>query len=88
MSQIWKFELGPSAEVEMPVGAEILSVKVQRGRACMWALVDTLAKTEIRKFELVGTGCTIPEDMNLRFIDTFMMEEETFVLHLFEVMNE
>lgn len=59
MRTIWKFEFAVSDEVQvsMPRGAEILSVGRQKpNHVCVWALVDTEANREQRRFFLRGTG--------------------------------
>lgn len=59
MSVIWKFNLRGDDEevVPMPDGSEILSVGVQMGVACLWALVhDVGAPLEDRKIQTWMTG--------------------------------
>jgi len=85
--RIWKYEISPDrTEVDLPSGAEILSVQVQRGVVCMWALVNTQNKTERRYFEIFGTGNKVPVDMGIfrKFIGTFQIDGENLVFHLFE----
>ena len=45
---IWKFDLRVTDEqvVEMPAGAEHLTVQFQGEQLCMWAIVDPTAPTE------------------------------------------
>lgn len=83
VKQIWKFPL-KGRETEMPVGAHILTVQMQNGTACLWALVDIEAKTETRYFSIVGTGHNTkvaPKD----YIGTF--QDGSLVWHLFEGIN-
>jgi len=85
--RIWKYEISPyRTEVDLPSGAEILSVQVQSGVVCMWALVNTQNKTERRYFEIFGTGNKVPVDMGIfrKFIGTFQIDGENLVFHLFE----
>ncbi len=70
--------------VEMPADAEVLCAQLQRGETCLWAKVDTEAKTEVRSFLLAGTGQPLP-DQALHYIDTIQLTESHLVLHLFEV---
>jgi hypothetical protein len=67
------------------LGSEILSVAFQRDVFCMWAKVDTEAKTEIRNFEVFGTGHKIPREMGIdyKFIGTGFMDNG-LVFHAFE----
>jgi len=83
---IWKFEFagdfGPFP-LNMPEGAEILSVQVQRnGRPCLWALIpDQDAAPKIRTFWLFGTGWSIGIE-HLQYIGTFQFY--SYICHLFE----
>lgn len=92
--QIWKYRLiGPGSRsvVEMPVGAEVLSVGLQRhdyslmDALYVWAKVDTAAELEKRVFALVGTGNLLPDDLG-RFIGRVTMG--SFEWHVFEVLEE
>jgi hypothetical protein len=61
---IWKFVITgdyphPTNLVEMPKGAEILSVQFQNGAFVAWAFVDPLAVKITRLFRVVGTGQAI-----------------------------
>lgn len=88
MKTIWKYKLDVNDNVfiEMPKGAQVLSVQIQDGAPCIWALVDPDAKKEKRLFEVLGTGHTMPEDMgiNRAFIGTFQLWAGRLVFHLFE----
>lgn len=42
--------------VQLPKGAELLTVQVQHGSPCLWALVDEAAETESRVILMYGTG--------------------------------
>ena len=80
---IWKFPLHPSkddrglCEIEMPGGAEVLTVSGQTGEPCLWALVeldaegDPLPKRK-RVFCVVGTGYEGPNDLTAEnYVGTF-----------------
>lgn len=92
MKTIWKFKVEPSEDfmLDMPKGAEILSVQTQFGEAQMWAVVDPEAPKEKRRFCVHGTGHKMCDDI-VRFIGTFqpsgpMMNfaRGTLIFHLFE----
>jgi hypothetical protein len=84
---IWKYEIliENDFDVEMPKGAQILKVALQHGKPVMWALVDAAAEKEIRHFFVVGTGYFLNNDG--KHIDTFLMDQDRLVLHLFEATN-
>jgi len=88
MKTIWKFEfkVQDDIKIEMPIGSEILTVQEQEGQSCLWALVDPDYSTEIRRFDLFGTGHPINENIvtSRKYIGTFQMESGKFVFHLFE----
>ncbi len=69
-------------EIEMPMGAGIMSVQMQDGKPCLWALVDTTNSMEKRKIMIRGTGH--PAEGLGRYISTFQMCGGALVLHAFE----
>lgn len=81
---IWKFTLRPVIEIEMPDGAQVLSVHAQNGELCMWAQVRTENPMVKRKFLTFGTGHILPEDKRLIFVGTALLEGGSLVLHVFE----
>lgn len=85
MNAIWKYPVyvDDLFELEMPVGAAILTIQLQDRHPCLWALVDTSAPVERRKLAVRGTGLAI--EANLRYIGTF--QQPPFVWHLHEVMS-
>lgn len=70
--------------IDMPEGAEILSLQVQSGIPCIWALVEDGNKRQSRRFRIFGTGAEINSPFDLRFIGTWQEKEGAFVFHLFE----
>lgn len=90
MKTIWKFPLrvADKQTIEMPAGAQILSVQSQGETACLWARVDSDAPKEPRVVAIFGTGHAMPEDeitFKLKFISTFQMLDGALVFHAFEV---
>jgi hypothetical protein len=85
MKSIWKFpiEITDEQKVFMPQTAQVLSVQVQNGTPCIWALVDTEEQIAERTFIVHGTGhpcaCEASE-----FIGTFQVRGGSLVFHLFE----
>lgn len=89
---IWKYplEVETPQELQMPENAEILSVQVQAGIPCLWALVnaDNFPRLSVnRTIEIYGTGHVIPAAGERVYIDTFQMHGGSLVLHVFENTN-
>lgn len=83
---IWKFvvPLSYAEEIEVPNGAEIFHVGLQRGQICMWAKVDPDAEMVKREFMVEGTG----QPANRRLHDATHLGtvyHDNFVWHVFEV---
>lgn len=86
--------------LDLPEGAKVLSVDVQRGEPQLWALCDATmsagmvtpssidGKMSRRRFRVAGTGHPIhtPAD-KLEFIGTFMLHGGELVFHLFEIKD-
>ena len=87
MNAIWKFQLKVTdlQEVEMPKGAQVMSVQEQNGALCLWAAVDSEQPKENRVIEIIGTGNPIPTTTTDRhFIGTAQMQKGALVWHVFE----
>jgi len=80
---IYKYPLAQKDRqiIDMPSGAECLSVHLQNGDVCLWALVNKAqASTDRVVIRIVGTGN--PFDRNgLTFIGTVI--QGPFVWHVF-----
>lgn len=85
MSTIWKYQLRDAqiATLNMPKGAQVLSVQVQHGKPMVWALVDPKADMERRISHVVGTGWDF-EPAGMTYVGTFQVSGGEFVFHLFE----
>ena len=71
-------------EVVLPLGAQILCIKMQNDELCMWALVDPdQTYNEVVKIRCAGTGHEITEDVE--YIDTVMLLNGELVFHFFKV---
>lgn len=71
-------------EVVLPLGAQILCIKMQNDELCMWALVDPdQTYNEVVKIRCAGTGYEITEDVE--YIDTVMLLDGELVFHFFKV---
>lgn len=71
--------------LDMPAGARVLSVAVQDGVPCVWALVDPAAPLRPRAFAWRGTGHDASGLEAARFVGTVLMADGRLVFHLFEV---
>lgn len=82
---IWKFTFEPrdDIEIEMPKEAEVLAVQTQHGQPCIWALVNSKAEKETRRFRMAGTGHPINDKLG-KYIGTFQMMSGQLIFHLFE----
>lgn len=86
---VYKYPVPPddAFDLDLPVGARILTFQTQRDDACLWCLVDPKAPTETRRFRLAGTGHAIdipPE--RLVYVATVQFHGGALVFHLFEVV--
>lgn len=82
MQTVFKYDIPHEDEcqIDMPAGAELLSVGCQIDGLKLWARVDPRAPFETRVFKLRGTGHEIEE--SCAYVGT--MFEGPFVWHLFE----
>lgn len=87
MDTIFKYVLRVTdyQEIEMPSGAKIIHVHEQINAPCIWALVNTHKKYEVRKFKIHGTGHEI-DLTNLNYVGSFLLTNQLFVGHLFEIV--
>lgn len=84
---VWKWPIPAEARfsIEMPKDARLLHVDVQRMEACLWALVDPDAGTEMRHFQLVGTGHREVASADAhRHVGSVLLADGALVFHLFE----
>lgn len=54
--------------MELPAGAQIIRMVDQGGMFWLWAVVNTDAPDETRRFRAFKTGAKIPDDINLRYV--------------------
>lgn len=84
MKRIYKYQIPVNdlAAIEMPEGAIILTIQMQKSEPFLWALIDPDAKKSGRYFYLFGTGMEVRE--GLKYIGSFQMLSGDLVFHLFE----
>jgi len=83
---IWKFELDARdiQRIEMPESAEILCIQVQNLKPCIWALVEPENAKVKRTFEIFGTGQSMNNDRDRKYIGTYQINNGMYVFHVFE----
>jgi len=86
--QVWKFPLRPADvnEIEMPKGAEVLTIDTQAGYPMMWAKVDPDAEKETRHFRVAGTGHELGVGVG-EYLGTFQVRgrARALIFHVFEM---
>lgn len=90
MKQILKYTLAPVITLEMPRGAQILTVREYGDDICLWALVNPNAEKEFRKFIAFKTEHNVPEpdegpQLNLTYCGSAHLSGGELVFHVFEV---
>ena len=87
MKTIWKYELEAvdCQVLEVPEGATILTVQVQHGKPCVWALVNPDAVKVRRAFWVHGTGhdCTDVADADAEYVGSVQLMQGMLVFHVF-----
>lgn len=89
MRTIWKYQLDRSmpdevgiVKINIPAGAQFLTVHEQDGGVYMWALVDGEHPLMPYEFYVTGTGWTLPEGCQItNYLGTAHVPP--FVWHVF-----
>ncbi len=90
IGHVFKYALpmyGEIMELELPKDCAICDVKHQDNGIYLWAMIDTHAAFEKRKFIIYGTGWQINDIEKLHFLKT-IHAFDGLVWHVFEVINE
>jgi len=84
--KIYKYtiEAADSFTVDMPSGAQVLSVGVQHGQPRLWALVNPKNDLTPHRFYVRGTGHDAHGMDTELFVGTFQMDGGVLVFHVFE----
>lgn len=83
-ASIWKFAIprNQRSEIQVPIGAKVLSVQMQGDVICFWAKVDTDGMSVPVEFFIFGTGWKLPENIaELKHFGT--VQDEGFVWHVY-----
>lgn len=87
---VWKFPIDMVDEfaIDMPEGARILTVQIQRQQPCLWVLCDPSKPIETRVFRLAGTGHALGWPLGLlAYVGTFQVAGGSLVFHVFEMVQ-
>lgn len=102
MKKVWRFPLQPAAdevpeegaqvqsqlcEMEMPVGAEILTLQFSSQGLTLYAIVDPDADTEQRTFFVCGNGVELPEGAGAATYRGTFKVPGSLTAHVFEVVS-
>lgn len=68
----------------MPMDAEVCAFEWQNGVPCLWAIVDSEAPKEVRRFAIFSTGFALPPQDECCYVGT--TQDGPFVWHLFELL--
>ena len=84
MERIWKFPLLVQDEqtLSLPAGAQLLTVQMQNGAPCLWAMVGETEAQEHVAIRMHGTGHTF-DATGYVYISTFQMMGGGLVFHVF-----
>ena len=85
MKTIYKYKLKEltTQTITMPKGYEILSVQVQHGVICLWAIVTESNEPEDVTINVHGTGHPVTSN-NLTYISTIQMLDGDLILFVFK----
>lgn len=82
----WPLKLDPYQAVEMPAGATVLTVQVQKDEPHLWALCDPERPKEKRHITMRGTGHPVPAYPG-QYLGTVQMFRGDLVLHVYEIAD-
>lgn len=84
---IYKYQMPVQEHFEMglPENAEILRMTDEKGMFWLWAVVNTNASNETRKFHAFKCGGKIPDELNLKYIGCCAIYiQAELMLYIFE----
>lgn len=75
--------------LKMPVGANILTIKIKNGVMVLFAEIDTNQPLEDRYFEMFYNNQEIPVDMGVerKYITTILTSNDRIACHYYERIN-
>lgn len=83
MQAVYKFPLRTTdhQEIYLPASAVVLTVQVQHGTPCLWALVEEDDRMTKHGLTIVGTGHPVSEVGD--YIGTYQLDGGSMVFHVF-----
>lgn len=86
MGVVYKYQLVVTdrQKVTMPKDAKVLTIQVQNGTPCIWAMVEPKNPEEEVTIRIHGTGHNISDTERLEYIGTFQWRNYGFVFHAFK----
>ena len=86
MIAIYKYpiEITDHQVIEIPKSAKLLSVQVQYGYPCIWAMVDTNWPIMKRHITIAGTGHDLSSRLMGKFIGTIQLSDGELIFHVFD----
>ncbi len=78
---IWKYDISTDQELQIPVGAQFLSIQYQNGNPCLWFLVCKSAEKKSHKVVVYGTGHDISDIERKTYIGTLQEFGSGLVWH-------
>ena len=88
--KIYKYplELLDEQTIEIPAHAEFLTVQMQYGKLCVWAIVETNNLNEKEYFLIRGTGYRMPDrPEHLQYLGTVQQDGGALIWHVFRAIK-
>lgn len=79
----YALEIEGTQKIRMPAKAQLLTVKPQRGKLQLWALVDITAAVVEREIWIATTGGPFEVPDGMQYVATFFLYDGEFVGHVF-----
>lgn len=79
----WDLRIDDLQIIDIPLGAELLTVQTQGGQPRLWAACDENAPLRPRRIAMYGTEHPINEHPGI-YIATFQVDSGALVFHAFE----
>ena len=85
MYKVFKYPLKITEQqfIELPQDAEPLKIMVQRGIPCLWVRLLEGSDTIPWEIFTVGTGHPAPSEKAALYLDSYMIEGDSLVFHVF-----